>query len=136
MVSEKLVGLLELLVLLVAASLIVIGLVIVCYTAIFSVLFRVPGEELFGFFTSVMMPLLDEVLVLIIGIDIMRTLAVAIKSRALYVRAALEAALLAVVREVIGAEIRQRTPQDLLYYVAALVGVVLALVVFERYVPK
>ena len=134
--GEKLVEYLEFIVLMFSVAVILYGIIIISVQLYYLSAYRSIPTSILSLFSNTMLPILDEILVLIIGIDIMRTLAVALKARALYVRAALEAALLAVVREVIGAEIRHRGPLDLIFYVCSIIALVIALILFERYVPS
>ncbi len=68
-----------------------------------------------------MLAVLDSILLLIIGLDVLRTIVVSIAYRELYLVAAIEAAILAVVREIIGSEIRHRSVTDLMGYTVVIV---------------
>ena len=68
-----------------------------------------------------LLSLLDAILLLIIGLDVLRTIVVSIVYRELYLVAAVEAAILAVVREIIGSEIRHRSVLDLMGYTVVIV---------------
>ncbi len=68
-----------------------------------------------------LLSLLDAILLLIIGLDVLRTIVVSIVYRELYLVAAVEAAILAVVREIIGSEIRHRSVTDLMGYTVVIV---------------
>ena len=68
-----------------------------------------------------LLSLLDAILLLIIGLDVLRTIVVSIVYRELYLVAAVEAAILAVVREIIGSEIRHRSVIDLMGYTTVIV---------------
>ncbi|HIQ56174.1 MAG TPA: hypothetical protein EYH59_05815 [Pyrodictium sp.] len=77
--------------------------------------------------------IMDILLLLIIGIDLLRTLAVSIIERKLYVQAALEAALIAVVREIISAELRHRAATDILLFSAVILVLVLSILIAKKY---
>ncbi|AEM38713.1 hypothetical protein Pyrfu_0844 [Pyrolobus fumarii 1A] len=68
-----------------------------------------------------LLAILDTTLILIIGLDVLRTIVVGIVQRELHTVAALEAAILAVVREIIGSEVRHRSIYDLMGYAAVIV---------------
>ena len=68
-----------------------------------------------------MLAVLDSVLLLIIGLDVLRTIVVSIAYRELYLVAAVEAAILAVVREIISSEIRHRSVTALMGYAVVIV---------------
>ena len=78
-----------------------------------TVINRLAREELLS--------ILDAILLLVIGLDVLRTILVSIVYRELYLVAAVEAAMLAVVREIIGSEIRHRSVTDLLGYASVIV---------------
>jgi len=77
--------------------------------------------------------IMDILLLLIIGIDLLRTLAVSIIERKLYVQAALEAAIIAVVREIISAELRHRAATDILLFSAVILVLVLSILIAKKY---
>ncbi len=70
---------------------------------------------------NMLLAALDTALILIIGLDILRTLAVAVIQREMHLAAALEAGILAMVREVIGAEVRHKSIYALLSYAVIIV---------------
>ncbi len=79
-----------------------------------------------------LLAILDTTLILIIGLDVLRTIVVGIVQRELHTVAALEAAILAVVREVIGSEVRHRTIYDLIGYAVVIVFLVAVWLISRR----
>jgi len=75
---------------------------------------------------------LDNILLLIIAVDIMRTIVVSIDERRLYVQAAVEAAALAIIRGIIGSELRHLEPMGILIYCIALAVVVASMIAMGK----
>ncbi len=80
-----------------------------------------PMEAGYSQAKGVLLALLDTALILVIGLDILRTLVVAVVHRELHLFAALEAGILAMIREIIGAEVRHKNVYDLLGYAVIIV---------------
>jgi len=87
-------------------------------------------EDILAFDILVIM---DILLLLIIGVDLLRTLAISIIERKLYIQAALEAALIAVVREIIGSELRHRAAIDILLFATVILVLVLSIFIARKY---
>ncbi len=83
-----------------------------------------------------LLAILDTTLILIIGLDVLRTIVVGVVQRELHTVAALEAAILAVVREVIGSEVRHRTIYDLMGYAVVIVLLVAVWLISRREFTK
>ena len=88
-----------------------------------------PGKVL----ASDILVIMDVLLLLIIGIDILRTLAISIIERKLYAQAALEAALIAVIREVISSELRHRAAMDILLFAIVILVLMLSILIARKY---
>jgi len=76
---------------------------------------------------------MDVLFLLVIGVDVMRTLAISIIERKLYTQAVLEAALIAVVREIISSELRHRAAMDILLFSVVILVLVLSILIAKKY---
>ena len=88
-----------------------------------------PGKIL----ASDILAVMDVLLLLIIGVDLLRTLAVSIIERKLYAQAALEAALIAVIREIISSELRHRAAMDILLFAIVILVLMLLILIARKY---
>jgi len=93
----------------------------------------IESKKLEDAFTFDILVIMDVLLLLIIGIDLLRTLAVSIIERKLYVQAALEAAVIAVVREIISSELRHRAATDILLFAIVILVLTLSILIAKRY---
>ena len=87
-------------------ALIAVVLIVLVLLSLVHLAAEVIRMELEGFSKEGVLTVLDIALLLILAIDILRTLAVAIARRALPIRIVVEAAMVAILREIIAVEVR------------------------------
>ncbi len=114
---------LEFVLLIIIALVVASGIVVVVIQLVESLTLHSFGVNVRAI-TLNLVSVLDNILLLIIAVDIMRTIVVSIDERRLYVQAAVEAAALAIIRGIIGSELRHLEPMGILIYCVALAVVV------------
>jgi len=114
---------LEFVLLIIIALVVASGIVVVVIQLVESLTLHSFGVNVRAI-TLNLVSVLYNILLLIIAVDIMRTIVVSIDERRLYVQAAVEAAALAIIRGIIGSELRHLEPMGILIYCVALAVVV------------